>query len=134
MRLLGIDYGHRKVGIAISDEAGAFAFPYKVLKTSSKLIEEVVQICVTEKIKKIIIGESVDLSGQPNLIMKDILYFKKELEKKSGLPIEMEKEFFTSREAKRIIDEKQTDLETDARAASIILRSYIEKKKNLDYN
>ncbi len=130
MRYLGIDYGNRKVGLAISDELGSFAFPLKVLKNTANLTEDIKKICDEEKIEKIVIGESVDLSGADNPIQKEILNFKEKLGQASGLPVIFEKEFFTSREAKRLIDEKQTDPLTDARAAALILKSFLDKNNS----
>jgi len=128
MRYLGIDYGNRKVGLAISDESGHFAFPYKVLKNegSEKLLGEIELIIKEEGIEKIILGESLDLSGQANPIQKEIEVFKQKLESR-GLVVEFEKEIFTTQEARRIVDEEQKDLDTDARAAALILKSYLDK-------
>lgn len=130
MRYLGIDYGNRKVGLAISDEARSFAWPYQVIKNDSrdKLIEEIKKICLKEGIGGVVVGESLDLSGQANAIQKDILNFKEKLEKEVGLPVELQSEFFTTQEARRVIDENQSDPQTDARAAALILKSYLEKK------
>jgi len=127
MRLLGIDYGHKKVGLAISDESGRFAFPLDVLANNKFLLGKIKEICDREKIGKIILGESLDLSGRPNAIMVKIKKFAKELKQEIKLPFEFEREFYTSWEAKRIIDESQTDKMTDARAAALILKSYIDK-------
>ena len=129
MRYLGIDYGNRKVGLAISDEAGSFAFPYQVLpnKGIDKLIADIEKICDNEGVAKIVLGESLDLSGLANEIQKDILVFKDKLEKEAGREVIFEREFFTTQEARRIIDEGQTDLQTDARAAALILKSYLDK-------
>ncbi len=128
MRYLGIDYGNRKVGLAISDEAGVFAFPYRVISnhSSEKLTEEIKNICLKEGIGKIILGESLDLSGQANPIQAEILRFKENLEDKLNLPVEFQKEFFTTQEARRTIDEAGTDPETDARAAALILKSFLD--------
>lgn len=130
MRYLGIDYGHRKLGLAISDELGSFAFPYQVIPNFSreKLIEDIKDVCKKEGVEKIVIGESLDLSGEANSIQSDILTFKEMLEKETGLEIIFEREFFTTWEAKRIIDEGQNDKQTDARAAALILKSYLDKK------
>ncbi|MFA6476595.1 MAG: Holliday junction resolvase RuvX [Candidatus Paceibacterota bacterium] len=130
MRYLGIDYGHRKVGLAISDEAGSFAFPYQVIQNFSreKLLREIKDICEKEGVGKIVMGESLDLSGEANLIQSDILIFKENLEKETGLEIIFEREFFTTWEAKRIVDEDQNDKQTDARAAALILKSFLDKK------
>ncbi len=127
MRYLGIDYGHRKVGLAVSDEAGSFAFPYQVLPNNSKLLEEIKNIVVKEKIGKIVMGESLSLSGEANPIQEDILIFKEKVEREIGLSVILEREFFTTWEAKRIIDENQADQQTDARAAALILKSYLDK-------
>ncbi len=124
---LGIDYGHKKVGLAISDESGRFAFPYGVLPNTVKLSAEIRAICEKEGIEKIVIGESLNLSGEPNPIQKKIKQFRAELAEVVGLPVASEKEFFTSWEAKRLIDEEQKDPLTDARAAALILRSYLDK-------
>jgi putative Holliday junction resolvase len=130
MRYLGIDYGHRKVGLAISDEMGSFAFPYQVIQNFSreKLIRDIKDICEKEGVEKIVIGESLDLSGGANPIQSDILTFKESLEKETELEIVFEREFFTTWEAKRIIDDGQNDKQTDARAAALILKSFLDKK------
>jgi len=127
MRYLGIDYGHRKVGLAKSDETGRFAFPYLVLPNNAVLIEAIKRICLKEGIEKVILGQSLDLSGAENPIQVAIGKFRDKLATALGLPIEWQAEFFTTREARRVIDEGQTDPATDARAASLILKSYLDK-------
>ncbi|MFA5022712.1 MAG: Holliday junction resolvase RuvX [Candidatus Paceibacterota bacterium] len=131
MRYLGIDYGNRKVGLAISDEAGSFAFPYQVIKNEvvDKLVGQIEKICDNEGINAIVLGESVDLAGQANPIQKEILAFKEKLEKEVGREVILEKELFTTQEARRGIDEGGTDPATDARAAALILKSYLEKTR-----
>jgi len=132
MRYLGIDYGNKKVGLAISDEAGSFAFPYQVIKNEGrdKLTKEIKKIVEQEKIEKIVLGESVDLSGRANDIQPDILIFKEKLEKELGREVILESELFTTREARRGIDETGIDPETDARAAALILKSFLERNQN----
>lgn len=130
MRYLGIDYGHKKIGLAISDEEGSFAFPYQVIPNTPKVSEEIEKICREEGVGALVIGESLDLQGKPNPVHEAILLFKSDLGKKLGLEIILEKEYFTTWEAKRVIDESQTDKQTDARAAALILKSYLDKKTN----
>lgn len=132
MRYLGIDYGNRKVGLAISDEAGSFAFPYQVIKNEGgeKLVGQIEKICDNEGVGVIVLGESVNLSGQANPIQKDILILKEKLERETGRPVILEKELFTTQEARRTIDESGIDPTTDARAAALILKSYFDKIAN----
>ncbi|OJI09478.1 MAG: Holliday junction resolvase RuvX [Candidatus Vogelbacteria bacterium CG10_big_fil_rev_8_21_14_0_10_49_38] len=127
MIYLGIDYGHRKVGLAKSDESGRFAFPYLVLPNNAVLLETIKGICVKEGVGKVILGQSLDLSGAENPIQAAIAKFKDKLAATIGLPVEGQTEFFTTREARRVIDEGQTDPATDARAAALILKSYLDK-------
>ena len=129
MRYLGIDYGHRKVGLAISDEMGSFAFPYQVIENKGflDLAAQIEKICDNEGVGAIVLGESVNLSGRANEIQEDILKFKEKLEIETSREVILEKEIFTTQEARRIIDEEQVDKQTDARAAALILRSYLDK-------
>jgi len=125
MKYIGIDYGEKNVGIAVSDDGGNLAFAKIVLKNDKHLLKNILKICDEEKIEIVVLGESLDFSGQPNLIMKDILIFKNKLEKMSGLQIYLEPEFLTSAEAERIQGKND---KIDASAAALILKSYLEKQ------
>ena len=127
MRYLAIDYGEKRVGIALSDESGRLAFPKKVLAQDKKLIPALEKMCMEEKIGAIIIGESLDFKNHPNPIMKKILAFKAELAKKVKCQIHFEPEFMTSQEATHIQGEGNMH---DASAAALILKSYLDKKNN----
>lgn len=126
MKVLGIDYGTKKVGIAVSDEAGSVAFPYAVVPNTGDLAEKIQAICTKENIEAIVVGESRDFDGQPNPVMKKILPFKKKLEGKLQLPVFLEPEYLTSKQARNI---QEGSALTDASAAAIILQSYLDKVK-----
>ncbi len=137
MRHLGIDYGSKRVGVAISDDGGTMAFPYKILPNDMGLLDTVHNICGTEDISAIVIGESSDLSGKPNKIMGSIEEFIKNLEAELDLPIYLQKEFMTTVEARgregkevnnarKVSKEKQYSV--DASAAALILQRYLDKK------
>lgn len=127
MRLLGIDYGTKRVGVALSDESGRFAFPYQVLENTKRLAEEIEAICVKEKVTRIVLGESRDYKQQPNPIMKEILKLRDELASRIGLAVELEPEFLTSAEAERL--QGKNDM-LDASAAALILKSYIDRHEH----
>src|SRR5271165_1409493 len=102
MKYLGIDYGSKRTGVAVSDENASFAFPKKVFVTSPRLAVEIGK-CVTEYgAGAITLGESFDYNGAPNKINEDILSFKKELEGLTRLPVYLEREFMTSMQAERL--------------------------------
>lgn len=139
MRHLGIDYGSKRVGIAISDENGIMAFPYKILQNNIEIIEQISIICNKEHVSAVVIGESNDLLGKPNKIMGSIEEFKKNLEIELDIPIYYQKEFMTTIEArgragkeknnsKKI--KKQINQTVDSSAAALILARFLDKKNN----
>ena len=138
MKLLGIDYGGKKVGIALSDDSGAFAFPKEVVNNDDGLVNYIVDLALTENISRIVMGQSTNYQGKDNPIMARIHQFKRALEEKLSLPIDFEVEFLTSAEAKRQPQEAdiprsrkpRVHKRVDAGAAAIILQSFIDKSKN----
>ena len=125
MRYLAIDYGAKRVGLATSDENGAFAFPFAVLDNSGDLLSELVKICKENKIEEIIMGESKNFAQEDNQIMKEIKPFAENLKSKLGLPVHLHPEFLTSLEAERV---QGKNLMHDASAAALILKSYLDVK------
>lgn len=130
MKALGIDYGTKRVGIAISDDTASIAFPKAVLKNSHTLLGEIKSIIENNKIKKIVIGQSLNTDGKENLLMGDIKRFMILLEKEIKLPIHLEPEFFTSEEARKGIKDGEVSVHMiDAAAAALILQRFLDKKK-----
>lgn len=123
MKFLGVDYGSRKVGVAISDELGRFSFPYAVFATSPVIYNELKVICENEKINKVVIGESLNYQGEPNTIMAEIIDFKNKLAKATFLPVVFHPEVLSTKQALRI---QEKDEMVDARAAALILQSYLD--------
>jgi len=137
MRHLGIDYGSKRVGLAISDEEGTLAFPYKIIPNNLELVDMIHNICGEEDITAIVIGESHDLSGKPNKIMGSIEEFKRNIEIELEIPVFFEKEFMTSVFARGNDGKKENDArknkkvrqeKIDDSAAAIILQRYLDKK------
>jgi putative holliday junction resolvase len=126
MRYLGIDYGSKNIGLSLSDEAGQFAFAYSILKNNQEVVLEIKQICDKEGVGAIVLGESKNRDGSENLVMTEIRTFGHALSEVTSLPIFYEPEFYTTREAEQIIGK---DVALDARAAAIILKSYLDKQK-----
>jgi putative Holliday junction resolvase len=125
MRYLGIDFGTKKVGIAISDEEASFAFPKKIVETSEAL-EFIKGLVKEEGVGAIVIGESVANSGQENQILKLSKDFAEKLKAQTGLEVFFEREGFSSVEAHRY----QTDRgDRDDSAAAIILQRFLDKNK-----
>ena len=126
MKYLGIDFGLKRVGLAVSDETNSFAFPLSVLENADDLVSKIVSIYKEKDIDYVIVGESKDFSMKENEIMGEIKIFIKNLEKE-GLKVEMHPEFMTSAEAEHL--QGKNDM-LDASAAAIILKSYLDTKNN----
>ena len=124
MRYLGVDFGSKRIGLAVSDDEGKMAFPCSVVQNNENLLNEIEKIIEKEKIEAIVIGESKNFQGEPNKIMAEIEEFKKILKEKIKLEIYFELEFLTSSQAKQIQGENKMH---DASAAAIILQSYLDK-------
>ncbi len=130
-KYLGIDYGSKRVGLSLSDEGGLMAFPFETLPNDASLPEKIKKICAEEKIGGVVVGESLDYKGGENPIMKKIKPFAEKLALETGLPVYFEPEFLTSREAGHIQGENG---KIDASAAALILKSFLDKKRNLQAN
>ena len=124
---MGIDYGSKRVGIAISDESNSFALPYKVIQNSKKLLDDINDIICEKGITHIVLGESKNFKGQDNTVMVRARELKTEIENKLNKPVILEPEFMTSQQASSVQGEHAL---LDASAAAIILQSYLERIKN----
>ena len=125
MRLMGIDYGTKKVGIALTDESGSMAFPHTVLANNKELLETVTDIAASQAVEVIVVGQSLDLKGEPNAVQKDIDTFITALKENTNCDVHTERETFSTQEAMR---QQGRNAKTDASAAALILDSYLQKQ------
>lgn len=124
MKYLGIDYGTKRIGIAISDDEGTFAFPYSIIPADTTLFESIKIIVEKEKVESIVIGESVASNGAPNELVEQSLRFKKKLETFFSVPVYFEREGYSTVEAHRYQVKAGN---RDDSAAAIILQRYLDK-------
>ena len=126
-KYLGIDYGSKRVGVAVSDDQGTIAFPKCVIQNGSleQVSYEISKICNELGVKDVVLGESKNFKGEDNLIMKEVRSFINHLEVK-GLDVVYEPEIFSTMQAERI-QGQHTDI--DASAAAVILQSYLDRVK-----
>jgi putative holliday junction resolvase len=127
MKYLGIDYGTKRIGLAITDDDGKMAFPDAVLDNNAQIIENLGKKITENNIKKVILGESKNYKMEDNKIMKEILDLKKVIETVFEIDVELQAEFMTSMQAEKI--QGKNDM-IDASAACIILQTYLDSYKN----
>ncbi len=126
MRLLGIDYGSKRVGIALSNEDGTMAFPREVIQNDEKLVSKLEAIVTQERVEGIVIGHSLDTKGQPNTIHEAVEELMMDLTLAVGLPIHLVPEQYTTQAALRT---QGRNAMTDASAAALILSTFIEQQR-----
>ncbi len=125
-RALGIDYGKRRVGIAMSDPDKKIAFPHSIIENDVELPQQIQELCKQNDIDLVVVGESKDFNNVENPIMKDIKKFVEKFSKLSNIPLVYEPETLSSHQVSKI----QGDTENiDSGAASIILQSYLNRLK-----
>ena len=129
MRHLGIDFGTKKVGLALSDEGGAMGFPFGTLPNTGRLIDEMLALIARKGVEAVVMGESTDNAGVENPVMKPAREFARLLEQRSGVPVLFEPELFTTQAARR--DPEGVRMpgspDVDASAAALILTSYLSR-------
>jgi len=134
MRILGIDYGLVRIGLALTDPLGIFAYPLVTILNNMSTIHEIKKIIEEYKVEKIVLGYPLKENGQRTSISDKIKKFQKSLEKEFYLPVILSDERYSSAIAKqRIIEtvkskKKRKDKSLiDKNAAAIILQDYLEQ-------
>lgn len=134
-RFIGIDYGRKRTGLAISDPLGLFASPLDTVHPA-KLIDYLKKLAEKETIQSFIVGAPRNLDGRESEAMKDIRAFLPLLGKSfPGIPVEMEDERFTSVLAHRaMIDggmkysDRRDKANVDKISAAIILQGWLDRR------
>ncbi len=122
MRLLGIDYGTKRVGVALTDERGAMAFPHDTFQNDDTLVPQLAALVQEKEVGAIVIGLSHTLGGIPNAVQKEIDTLVATLRETLGILVHLEPEQFTTQAALRL--QGRTE-KTDASAAALILDGYL---------
>lgn len=126
MKLMALDFGEKRVGVASTDELGEFALPRLTLKNDADLLDKVLEFKLKGGIERVVIGESKNLDGTPNAIMSLVNNFKTKLEER-GAEVVLHPEIFTTVEARRL---QGNNALNDASAAALILKSYLDSGYN----
>ncbi len=134
MRILAVDPGDKRIGVAVSDPTGMLARPLSVLGHVSRLVDaaRVAQLANELGVEKIIIGQNMDEEGNPTFSGRKASRFADALRAQTNLPVELWDESFSTQTA------RETRIQMGARrkkrighlddlAASLILQSYLDR-------
>lgn len=100
MKYLGIDFGTKRIGIAVSDETGSVAFPRQVIEARGAF-QAILDLIASEGVESVVVGRSRAQDGSNNPVESDIKKFCADLESHTGLPVHRQDESFSSVEAVR---------------------------------
>jgi len=135
MRILAVDHGEKRIGLALSDPTGTIASPLIVIKHVSRLLDaaQVADVASQNDAGLIVIGQSFDEEGNPNLAGRRAAKFAEALKEQTNIPIELFDESFSTQDARatRIemgVSRKKRSGHMDELAAVMILRSYLESR------
>lgn len=122
-KYLGIDWGEKRIGLALAEEGLNMSWPLKVANN----IKEILETIEEEGVDKIIIGKPLKMKGENKELDPRFNKFISQLEKEANIPIELIDERLSSLEADKLIGRKKDKAPRDALAAMIILQTYLDK-------
>lgn len=125
MRILGIDYGEKRIGLAVSDELQLLARELKIVNPKV-FWEELAQIITEFEISTIVIGLPLNMSGEYTAKTQEVEQFKIKVGEVSGLPTILVDERLSSQMASTVLDSQKN---LDSLAAQIILQNYLNLPK-----
>jgi putative holliday junction resolvase len=135
-RILAVDYGRRKIGLALSDELGLTARPLGTIRRVNRRadLKRLGQICKENSVARVIVGHPLHLSGEAGEMAAETARFASRLRKETGIETELVDERLTSWEAQQVAGETSSSRQRkggplDDLAAAILLREYLEREK-----
>jgi putative holliday junction resolvase len=147
-RILGIDYGRARIGLAVADTLAALARPLDTLERVNRNedMRRLREIVRTHGVRQIVVGLPLRLDGTRGEMAEEAARFAERVRKQLGIPVEMADERLTSWEAERLLEEQagrvfhdaakgahgkrkqaQPRSSVDAMAAAVILKEYLEQ-------
>lgn len=134
-RVLGVDPGQRRIGIAVSDPTGTIASPHGFVDTQSgDAIDEIATLCTTFEVTSIVVGLAIGLDGSEGLAAQRGRELGDALGQRTGLPITYQDERFTTVTAEDALIEggvrrKDRKAKRDQVAASVMLQGHLDARK-----
>ena len=136
MRILAVDHGEKHIGLAISDPTATIASPLNVIRHTSRLMDaaQVANLAAENEVALIVVGQSYDEEGKPNLAGRRAAKFAEALKEQTQIPLVLWDESFSTQEARatRIemgVSRKKRAGHLDELAAVMILKSYLDANK-----
>jgi putative Holliday junction resolvase len=132
---MGIDFGEKRIGIALSDPLLTFAYPFTTLQNDSSFLSKLTLIIIEKKINKIILGLPSSSYKSSKELTTKVLKLKKDIELKNKIDVILWDEEYSSAIAKERVVESVTKKSKrkkkellDQHSAAVILQEYLDSK------
>ena len=133
LRVLGLDVGDRRIGVAVSDPTGLLTTPIPAInrRNIEKALQTNLSLTGEYQVAAIVVGIPISLNGKTNQQAKVVKEFCRSLEVVSSVPIYLEDERFSTKEAERLLKEaghspsREKGL-VDSASAAVILQAYLD--------
>ena len=127
VRILAIDFGERRIGLATSDATGALATPRATLerRDDSRAVREILQFCDDEEIGLLLVGLPRSPGGVESPFAARIRSFAAKLASMTAIPLRFHEETLTSREAASRLPPGASKGDVDRMAAAVLLEDYL---------
>ena len=131
--VLGIDYGSRRIGLAVSDPDRIFAFPAGFLERQGKErdLAALRRLAEEREVVQIVLGLPIHMNGREGPEARVARAFAEDLRRETGRSVDLLDERWTSREAERALresDRRRKRGDVDTAAATLILRTWLERE------
>lgn len=128
MRILAVDFGEKRIGLATSDASGRLATPRRTLirRDDARAAEEILAFCREEEIGLVVFGVPRSPDGRPSAFATRVRSFARKLARRSGLPLAFHEETLTSHEAARRLPPGAAREEIDRVAAAVLLEDFLQ--------
>jgi len=134
MRILGLDIGDKRIGVAISDELEIISTPLEVISNDKKVKEKLQKLINEYKIKKIVVGIPYTLKGEVGIQAKKVINFVEDIVMSAGIEVDCIDERYTTKIPLKLLKKNSKSKIIDKFSARIILKDYLDSRKRKTKN
>ena len=139
MRVLALDVGDKRVGVALSDPTGILASPLTTVhrRSDSEDVEAVLDLVARHEVGEIVVGIPLSLSGEEGRQARLVARFKEALAARTAVPVTVQDERYSTVQAERMMREAGVEPSrerdrVDAAAATVVLQAYLDSRRLAD--
>ena len=134
VRTLALDYGERRIGVALSDPTGAIAQPLETIDARKGALERIAELVVKHEVGQIVVGLPLHMDGRAGPEAERARAFGEKVRARANVPVDYLDERWTSREAERVLEEggvrkKNQRGRVDPIAAALLLRTWLARQR-----